>query len=136
MFPLSTTNSRVCSRPDIISVINYESGEERKQVFMWMSEIDYRSHHDDLSKNLLPGTGQWLLESADYIQWGQSSRSAILWLHGMRRLCNHQIINVMLTVTQRARAKQDWCMILPICMKRSTKVLAHTLRPDLPRSTK
>lgn len=103
---------------------------------MWMSEIDYRSHHDDLSKNLLPGTGQWLLESADYIEWGQSSRSAILWLHGMRRLYNHQIINVILTVTQRAPAKQDWCMILPFCMKRSVNVLTHTLRPDLPRSTK
>jgi hypothetical protein len=52
-----------------------------------MSEIEYRSHHEDLSKNLLHGTGQWLLESSEYIEWGQSSVSSILWLHGMRMCC-------------------------------------------------
>lgn len=86
MSPLSMTSSRVCTGLDVTSITNVDLGDERKQVFMWMSEIDYRSHHEDLSSNLLPGTGQWLLESPEYIEWGLSSRSAILWLHGMRRL--------------------------------------------------
>jgi hypothetical protein len=82
--PLSAINSIVSPIPDVTLKTNFELGEERKQVFMWMSEIDCHSHHEDLCKNLLPGSGQWLLESTDYVQWGQSSRSAILWLHGMR----------------------------------------------------
>lgn len=60
------------------------SGEERKDVFLWMSEIEYREHHQDLSKDVLPNSGQWLLNSREYIEWGQSSVSSILWLHGIR----------------------------------------------------
>ena len=58
--------------------------EERKRIFRWMSEIEYRSHHDDLSKGLLPDSGKWLLGSKQFIEWGQSSVSSILWLHGIR----------------------------------------------------
>jgi len=66
---------------------HFSLGQERLEVFKWMSEVEYRSHHEDLSKNLLHGTGQWLLESSEYIEWGQSSVSSILWLHGMRMCC-------------------------------------------------
>jgi len=60
-------------------------GEERTRIFRWMSEIEYRSHHDDLSKDLLDQSGQWLLESREFIQWGQSSVSSVFWLHGIRK---------------------------------------------------
>jgi hypothetical protein len=64
---------------------SFFTGEERIKVFRWMSEIEYRSHHDEHSKDLLPGSGQWLIESRDFIKWGQLSVSSILWLHGMRK---------------------------------------------------
>ncbi|MCJ1273175.1 hypothetical protein MMC21_000964 [Puttea exsequens] len=57
--------------------------EERKKTFRWMSEVEYRSHHEDLSRNLLFQSGKWLLESQDFIEWSQSSVSSILWLHGI-----------------------------------------------------
>ena len=60
-------------------------GDERIKVFHWMSQIEYKHHHDDLSKNLLAQSGQWLLESKSFIEWGQSSVSSILWLHGSRK---------------------------------------------------
>ncbi|CAD6579294.1 MAG: hypothetical protein ASARMPREDX12_009118 [Alectoria sarmentosa] len=56
---------------------------ERMKVFRWMSTIEYRSHHDDLSNGLLSQSGQWLLESQHFVEWGQSSVSSILWLHGI-----------------------------------------------------
>ena len=76
------------------------NSEKRKEVFRWMSQIEYRSHHEDLSKGLLPNSGQWLLEHELFIKWGQSSVSSILWLHGIpgsgkTRLVS-RIINVMI----------------------------------------
>ena len=60
-------------------------GDERIKVFHWMSQIEYKHHHDDLSKDLLAQSGQWLLESKSFIEWRQSSVSSILWLHGPRK---------------------------------------------------
>ena len=60
-------------------------GDERIKVFHWMSNIEYKHHHEDLSKDLLALSGQWLLESKPFIEWGQSSVSSILWLHGIRK---------------------------------------------------
>ncbi|KIW11611.1 hypothetical protein PV08_10913 [Exophiala spinifera] len=69
---------------DSLSVIQDRfKSEERKEVFLWMSEIEYREHHQDLSKDVLPNSGQWLLKGREYIEWGQSSVSSILWLHGI-----------------------------------------------------
>jgi hypothetical protein len=48
-----------------------------------MSEVEYNSHHDNLSENLLPNSGQWLLTNPEFIQWEQSSVSSIFWLHGI-----------------------------------------------------
>lgn len=57
--------------------------EERKEVFRWMSEIQYKTHQEDLSRDLLQDSGRWLLETQTFIEWGQSSVSSILWLHGI-----------------------------------------------------
>ena len=50
-----------------------------------MSEIEYRKHHDNLLKGLLAHSGQWLLTSQQFIEWGQSSVSSLFWLHGIRK---------------------------------------------------
>ena len=76
------------------------NSKKRKEVFRWMSEIEYKSHHEDLSNGLLPNSGQWLLDHELFIEWGQSSVSSILWLHGIpgsgkTRLVS-RIIDVML----------------------------------------
>lgn len=38
--------------------------EDRIQVFKWLSAAEYRSHHDNASRNLLPGSGKWLFDSS------------------------------------------------------------------------
>lgn len=60
-------------------------GDERIKVFHWISRIEYKKHHEGLSQSVLPGSGEWLLRSTEYIQWGQSSASSVLWLHGIRK---------------------------------------------------
>ncbi|KAH6679762.1 hypothetical protein B0J14DRAFT_559066 [Halenospora varia] len=57
--------------------------EERLKIFEWLSCTEYTSHHRSKVKNLLPGSGQWLLRKPEFMEWLGSSSSSILWLHGI-----------------------------------------------------
>ncbi|KAF7509247.1 hypothetical protein GJ744_008141 [Endocarpon pusillum] len=70
--------------------------EERVKIFQWMSKIEYRNHHEDLSKNLLAHSGEWLLQSREYIEWGQSSVSSILWLHGIPGSGKTRLVSIVI----------------------------------------
>jgi hypothetical protein len=62
------------------------SVSERLQVFEWLSSVKYMTHHRIKFKVLLPGSGQWLFEKQEFLEWRKSSVSSILWLHGIREL--------------------------------------------------
>ncbi|KAH8684848.1 hypothetical protein BGZ60DRAFT_524047 [Tricladium varicosporioides] len=67
-----------------ISIIDDKlNEEERLKIFEWLSCTEYTSHHRSKVKNLLPGSGQWLLHKPEFIEWLGSSSSSILWLHGI-----------------------------------------------------
>ncbi|THV46387.1 hypothetical protein BGAL_0390g00040 [Botrytis galanthina] len=55
---------------------------ERETLLRWLSTIPYRKHHKLKRSERLEGSCEWLLNSADYIQWKDSSASSILWLNG------------------------------------------------------
>lgn len=57
--------------------------EDRIAAFKWLSTVDYRSHHENVSRKLLSGSGKWLFDTPEFIDWGQSSKSCMLWLHGI-----------------------------------------------------
>ncbi|MCJ1269051.1 hypothetical protein MMC22_008939 [Lobaria immixta] len=56
---------------------------ERQDVFKWMSQIPYPTHHKTMGKDLLSESGLWLLQKLEFTQWRKSSSSSILWLHGI-----------------------------------------------------
>ena len=58
--------------------------EDRLAILNWLSDVQYRTHHQTLSKGLLEGTGTWLLNTREYVEWRNSSVSSVLWLHGIR----------------------------------------------------
>lgn len=58
---------------------------ERRDVFKWMSQIPYKTHHKTVGKGLLPKSGLWLLQNIEFVEWRKSSSSSILWLHGIRK---------------------------------------------------
>ena len=62
-----------------------EIKEERLWILLWLSNVQYKKHHQGISKGLLEGTGSWLLGKPQYIEWRNSSASSVLWLHGIRR---------------------------------------------------
>lgn len=67
------------------SHIESREKEERLRILLWLSNIQYKKHHQSLSKGSLEGTGSWLLEKPQFVEWRNSSVSSVLWLHGIRR---------------------------------------------------
>jgi hypothetical protein len=59
--------------------------ETRKEIMRWLSVVQYRKHHQRVSKILLRETGQWLFAKPEFKEWYNAKGSAILWLHGIRK---------------------------------------------------
>lgn len=75
--PLNRLNQQV----DIICQTLEE--EEYTSMLRWVSTIPYPRHHERISENRVPGTGEWLLAHPVYLQWKSSSSSAVLLLEGI-----------------------------------------------------
>lgn len=56
---------------------------KRKKILQWLSSEPYIKHHEQTKKDVLSGTGQWLLSDPEFIRWKEDSASSILWLHGI-----------------------------------------------------
>jgi hypothetical protein len=59
------------------------SGTTRIAILQWLSPEPYKMHHAQINKDVLEGTGQWLLSDPVFKQWKSESVSSILWLHGI-----------------------------------------------------
>ena len=55
---------------------------ERTNILLWMSPEPYMAYHIQNVKDVLQGTGQWLLEEPLYRKWKRESVSSLFWLHG------------------------------------------------------
>ncbi|KAJ5614799.1 hypothetical protein N7528_008453 [Penicillium herquei] len=55
---------------------------ERIQILEWVSVIPYGAHHDQIRDTRAPGTGEWLLENAEFQKWDSDESSGVFWLHG------------------------------------------------------
>jgi Cdc6-like AAA superfamily ATPase len=57
-----------------------ESNLERKEdleILNWLTPIDYATQQSDYIRRQQPGTGQWLLESAEYQAWLNESKQTL-----------------------------------------------------------
>ena len=84
--PLIRTVERISTLTESLAHSKAEGQmkEERLEILLWLSNIPYKKHHHSLSKGLLEGTGSWLLEKSQFVDWRNSSVSSVLWLHGIR----------------------------------------------------
>ena len=84
--PMIRTMNQVSTLTDRLVDIRNESRwkEDRLAILKWLSDVQYRTHHQTLSKGLLEGTGTWLLNKREYVEWRNSSVSSVLWLRGIR----------------------------------------------------
>ena len=47
--------------------------------------IQIYDHYEDAREDILEGTGQWLFDKPEYLDWATSSVSSVLWLRGIRK---------------------------------------------------
>ncbi|OCL07799.1 hypothetical protein AOQ84DRAFT_389280 [Glonium stellatum] len=55
----------------------------RAEIVRWLSPEPYIQHHKQATRDILTGTGQWLLSDTVFKEWKDDSTSSILWLHGI-----------------------------------------------------
>ena len=49
-------------------------GEERRIILNWLTPIDYTTQQNDFVSRREPGTGKWLLDSAEFKAWVESEK--------------------------------------------------------------
>ena len=57
-------------------------GTARLDILHWLSPVPYKKHHEQTRRDILTGTGTWLLHEQQLLDWQLSSSSSIMWLHG------------------------------------------------------
>ena len=56
---------------------------------VWLSPPDPSTNHRFLSGRQHQGTGMWLFEGDEYMEWKSKSTASLLWIHGKRApLCS------------------------------------------------
>jgi hypothetical protein len=66
--------------------LTLNSEKQRKTILTWLSDAEklpYLKHHKENKKEILEGTGQWLLNDEVFKRWKDDSASSLLWLHGI-----------------------------------------------------
>ena len=59
------------------------SSEEIDKIQQWLLPTDYSADSSEYPKHLasyLPGTGNWILETENYMRWHESSEYGSLWI--------------------------------------------------------
>lgn len=87
-------------------------GSKKLELLQWLSKIPYSKHHESVRSGRLEGSGLWLFEHPQYVQWRKSRSSSLLWLHGNRKCFPTRDAAVsaqMLICLQRVLARADLC---------------------------
>lgn len=61
----------------------HDEGKEGYEALAWLSPLDYSAKQREFERNTAPNTGQWLLNSKEFVDW-RSKESHRLWCVGMR----------------------------------------------------
>jgi hypothetical protein len=87
--------------------VNYLSvtvdASRRSKILNWISPIKFESAHNKPSRSAYPGTADWLLRHAHYLEWCHSSRDSIFWLKGFMGSGKSCVAHVVIqTLLQKA----------------------------------
>lgn len=62
---------------NVHKLIYKQYSEEHRAILDWLTPIDYAPQHNDFISRKQEGTGQWLLESAEFQAWLQTNRQTL-----------------------------------------------------------
>ena len=93
---IETLDTALASRSDIAQVQEALSKrlqrEDRSKLLSWISTFDFKERHEFLQERHHEGSGQWLIEREDFMDWCTGCREdaegnsvpPILWCYGIR----------------------------------------------------
>ncbi|ORY03559.1 hypothetical protein BCR34DRAFT_617742 [Clohesyomyces aquaticus] len=70
--------------------------ERRIRILQWISKEPYKKHHLQNRKDVIQGTGFWLLSDPVFKRWKDESCLSILWLHGIPGSGKTKLISIVI----------------------------------------
>ncbi|KIA75668.1 hypothetical protein HK57_00528 [Aspergillus ustus] len=61
----------------------YFANRRRLECLSWLSTASYHRTQTQIRQLVVPGTGTWLFEKPEYVEWKDEPRSGQFWLHGL-----------------------------------------------------
>jgi hypothetical protein len=56
-------------RDNVAQIVRRQGDQRRRAILEWITPIDYAAQQNDFIARRQPGTGQWLLDSAEFQEW-------------------------------------------------------------------
>ncbi|KAH7076544.1 hypothetical protein BKA63DRAFT_510284 [Paraphoma chrysanthemicola] len=69
---------------------------KRAQILLWLSCEPYEDHHIVSKRDILKGTGEWLLNDDKFKQWKNRSVSSIIWLNGIAGSGKSKLVSIVI----------------------------------------
>jgi ankyrin repeat domain-containing protein 50 len=69
---------------DVTSVLSWTQQAKRRVLLRWCSNVSYNDHHHYITSNRTKGTGEWVLQRNEFIEWLDSPLNSVLLLYGIR----------------------------------------------------
>lgn len=92
--PIQRIDNRLQSFEDHLKL------NERTEILLWMSPEPYIAHHNQTIKDVLHGTGRWLMEDPLFRRWRRDSVSSIFWLHGISGSGKSKLVSLVIKECQ------------------------------------
>ncbi|KFZ00163.1 hypothetical protein V500_01159 [Pseudogymnoascus sp. VKM F-4518 (FW-2643)] len=65
---LNAFNGRL-TQDDVVKLVRHQEDQGRQTVLDWLTPVDFATQQNDFFSRREEGTGQWLLESAEFQEW-------------------------------------------------------------------
>ncbi|OBT50154.1 hypothetical protein VE04_09620, partial [Pseudogymnoascus sp. 24MN13] len=73
---LSAFNGQI-TRNNVVKLVRHQEDQGRQIVLDWLTPIDYATQQSDFISRRAVGTGQWLLESAEFQEWVKTDQQVL-----------------------------------------------------------
>jgi len=65
------------ARDDTAKLVRQQKDQEQQAILDWLTPIDYAAQQNDFLNQRQPGTGQWLLDSAEFQSWVKTKNQTL-----------------------------------------------------------
>jgi Cdc6-like AAA superfamily ATPase len=73
---LNVFNGRI-TRDNVVELVRHQENQKNITILNWLTPIDFVSQQHDFITRRQEGTGQWLLESAEFKAWMETERQTL-----------------------------------------------------------